>query len=88
MIVIADTSPVNYLIRSEYIWVLPELFREVLVPRAVLGELLHPRAPAEVRQFAEQLPEWIRVVDLAKPISGLDRSLGPGEREAISVALH
>ena len=37
MIVVADTSPLNYLIRSGYVWIIPELFGEVIVPQAVLN---------------------------------------------------
>lgn len=87
MIVIADTSPINYLVRSEYIWILRELFREVLIPRAVLAELRHQHAPAEVQAFAEHLPTWIRVEDVSGRVREMDPSLGPGEREAICLAL-
>jgi predicted nucleic acid-binding protein len=43
MIVVADTSPLNYLIRLDHADVLPEIYGRVLVPQAVLDELQHPR---------------------------------------------
>lgn len=87
MIVVADTSPLNYLIRSNYIWILRELFGEVSVPQAVLTELLHPNAPAEVRSFTESPPVWFKCVEVSDEVPGLPPSLGAGEREAISLAL-
>ena len=41
MIAVADTSPVCYLILIGEIDLLPKLFSQVLVPEAVLAELLH-----------------------------------------------
>jgi predicted nucleic acid-binding protein len=87
MIVVADTSPLNYLIRSGYVWILPELFGKVLVPKAVLTEMLHPQAPAEVHTFASSPPPWLECVEVGRIACGLDSSLGEGEREAISLAL-
>ena len=49
MIVAADTSPLNYLIRLGRPDVLREIYGRVLVPHAVLMEMQHPEAPAEVR---------------------------------------
>jgi len=39
MIVVADTSPLNYLIRLGRPYVLREIYGRVLVPRAVLVEM-------------------------------------------------
>ncbi len=49
MIVVADTTPLNYLIKLGYPDVLRELYGRVLVPSAVLTEMQHPEAPHEVR---------------------------------------
>jgi predicted nucleic acid-binding protein len=87
MIVVADTSPLNYLIRSGFVWILPELFGKVLVPQAVLAEMLHAQAPAEVRSFATSPPTWLECAVVGRIAPGLDPSLGYGEREAISLAL-
>ena len=87
MIVVADTSPLNYLIRSGYVWILPELFGRVIVPKAVLAEMQHPRAPEEVQAFSNSPPPWLECVEAGRIATGLDPSLGEGEREAISLAL-
>jgi predicted nucleic acid-binding protein len=87
MIVIADTSPLNYLIRSGDVWILPELFGKVLVPKAVLTEMLHPQAPSEVRSFASTPPLWLECRTVNQMAKDFAPSLGEGEREAISLAL-
>jgi predicted nucleic acid-binding protein len=54
MVVIADTSPLSYLIRIEQIEVLPQLYERVVIPESVFGELNHPRAPDAVRDWIAQ----------------------------------
>jgi predicted nucleic acid-binding protein len=49
MIVVADTTPINYLILIGEIEVLPELYGQVIIPHAVCEELLRSRAPGAVR---------------------------------------
>jgi hypothetical protein len=56
VIVIADTSPLNYLIRLGHSDILREIYGRVLVPCAVLIEMKHPEAPPEVRAWACQPP--------------------------------
>jgi predicted nucleic acid-binding protein len=82
--VVSDTSPINYLVRIGELELLPKLFGEVLIPPAVLGELQHPGAPPEVRQWALQPPSWAKIVAPVTIDQGLD--LGPGEIEAIALA--
>ena len=87
MIVVADTSPLNYLLRIGHISVLPSLYREVLLPSEVLRELRHPNAPTEVARWAGILPDWV-VVKQSKlnQLTGLD-GLDAGERAAIALAV-
>jgi predicted nucleic acid-binding protein len=87
MIVVADTSPLNYLIRLGRPKVLREIYGRVLVPRAVLIELRHAEAPPEVRAWASAPPAWLEVINVRQLDTGLPAELGPGEREAISLAL-
>ena len=47
-VVVADTSPLNYLVRIGQIEILHTLYRRVLVPPEVLGELADSGAPPEV----------------------------------------
>jgi len=85
MIVVADTGPVNYLIQSGQIDLLPQLYGSLLLPPAVHRELVHPGAPADVRRWANPLPDWARVRSPSD--NSRFSELGPGEREAISLAL-
>lgn len=84
MTVVADTSPINYLVLIGQIGVLRVLYGRVVVPPAVLTELRHKMAPESVREWAIHLPEWVAVVDTkdSAPIPGL----GAGESDAICVA--
>jgi len=87
-LVVADTSPLVYLILVDHIDVLPRLFENVLVPAAVHSELCNPLAPEAVQSWAAALPAW---VDVKQAVNLGDdpslRPLGEGERAAISLAL-
>jgi predicted nucleic acid-binding protein len=86
-LVVADTSPIFYLLSIDHIDLLPQLFGKVFVPDAVHKELCHPAAPAVVRDWVARLPVWVEVT----PVETLDdaafRPLGAGERAAITLAL-
>jgi predicted nucleic acid-binding protein len=86
MIVVADTSPLNYLILIGHIEILALIYGEVVVPQAVLEELLDDDAPAEVRAWASAHPSWLRVnsatFELDPHLDKLDR----GEQDAILLA--
>ena len=49
IVVVADTSPLNYLIQINCDHVLPALYERVFVPTAVVEELDHPKSVAAVR---------------------------------------
>ena len=87
MIVVADTSPLNCLIRLGRPDVLREIYGRVLVPHAVLMEMQHPEAPAEVRAWASAAPAWLEAMQVRQLDASLAAELGAGEREAISLAL-
>jgi predicted nucleic acid-binding protein len=87
MLVVADTSPLNYLIRLGHPEVLQEIYGRVLVPEAVLVEMRHPEAPEEVRSWALAPPDWLEQVRVRQLDATLAVELGAGEREAISLAL-
>jgi predicted nucleic acid-binding protein len=85
MIVIADTSPINYLVQIRQIDLLKQLYARTLIPPAVLSELRHPLAPRVVREWAATPPPWIEIV---KPKSALVLDqLDAGENEAIGLAI-
>jgi len=61
MLVVSDTTPLNYLILINAEHVLPSLYGSVLVPSQVIQELQDPKAPERVRAWANNLPSWIIV---------------------------
>ncbi len=85
MIVISDTSPINYLLQIGLIDLLPQLFGKVIIPQAVYAELQHPGAPQVVSDWTLNLPGWVDVQVVPVPDPSLQ--LGAGEREAITLAL-
>lgn len=86
MTAVADTSPLCYLILIGEIDLLPQLFSHVMVPRAVVEELLHEDAPTTVRSWATALPPWILLRDNpSSGTAGLER-LQVGEQCAILLA--
>ena len=84
MIVISDTSPLNYLVLIGKDHILPILFGTVLTTPAVLDELKHTKAPPAVRAWAASPPDWLAIRSPAfyPPFHGL----GPGESDAIALA--
>jgi predicted nucleic acid-binding protein len=87
MAVIADTSPLNYLLLIGAEEVLPALYRRVLIPEAVLQELRRPESPKIVAAWAARLPAWIEVVLSDAFVIGPElMDLDPGERSAIALA--
>jgi predicted nucleic acid-binding protein len=45
IVVVADTSPLNYLIQLDHVELLRRLYSRVLIPEAVLSELQREPAP-------------------------------------------
>lgn len=84
-VVVADTTPINYLILTGRPDILGLLFAEVLIPEAVLTELRHPKAPAAVNRWLQEPPAWLRVMRVRQVDETMQ--LGKGETEAISLAL-
>jgi predicted nucleic acid-binding protein len=84
MIVVSDTSPLNYLVLIGEIDILPPLFGRVLAPPEVLRELQHPQAPAPVRDWAKRPPPWLEL--RAPTMKSALGNLGAGESDAISLA--
>lgn len=86
MIVVADTSPINYLVLIEEIEILPKMYGKVVIPHAVQEELLRPIAPEIVRKWIAAAPAWLQVrTPTWTPDSSL-ANVDPGERDAILLA--
>jgi predicted nucleic acid-binding protein len=87
LIVVADTTPLNYLILMGRVEILNLLYGRVLIPDAVLQEILAPRAPLAVRAWARSLPDWVEVANVNLDTTVWPKQLGAGEVEAIHLAL-
>ena len=83
MIVVSDTSPINYLILIGYGDTLPKLFGDLYIPAAVYDELTHTNAPDVVRDWAKERISWLNI-QYAAPLS--DPKLHLGEASAIALA--
>lgn len=86
-LVVADTSPVFYLLSIDQINLLPQLFGKVFVPDAVRKELSHPATAALVREWTARLPGWVELISVEPLDDAALLPLGAGEREAITVAI-
>jgi len=87
LIVIADTSALNYLLRFQRFDLFEVLYGRIVVPVAVREEMLAAGAPAEVRAWAANFPPWVDVLAPKRIDITLPEKLGSGEREAISLAI-
>jgi hypothetical protein len=79
MTVVSNSSPLIIYERIGRLDLLRLTYEQILVPPAVSHEVFG----------ASQPPDWLRVVSLQQPLAAvvLSSAYGPGEREAISLAL-
>jgi predicted nucleic acid-binding protein len=84
-VVVADTSPLNYLVLIGEVDLLVQLYGEVLIPDIVARELGDSEAPPAVVQWASHLPPWIEVRPTPVSAERFER-LDAGERAAILLA--
>ena len=88
MLVVADTSPLPYLVLIGHEAILPTLYERVVIPPAVVADLQQSRTPELVRAWVAHSPVWLEV---RRPERVLDARqfprLGAEEREAIALAL-
>ena len=86
MLIVSDTSPVNYLVLIDEIEILPKIYGKIFLPQTVLEELKHTKAPVPVKHWTAHLPDWAEVRAPHLPASPDLGFLGSGEREAILLA--
>jgi predicted nucleic acid-binding protein len=86
MLVIADTTPLRYLVMLGQVDLLPTLFGQIIIPLAVAEELHHPKAPAAVRDWIASPPPWLDMRPSSLLPDAILLRLDPGEREAILLA--
>ena len=84
VIVVSDTTPLNYLLLIDAIDVLPALFEQVYVPPSVIVEMTRLKTPNVVRQWGKSL-----LADLPVPLPiarGLSSVTLRAERSAHALA--
>ena len=86
MIVVADTSPINYLILIGHIEILPHFYGRVLIPLSVWEELQDTHTPDTVHAWTSQPPHWLEIRALRNTPDPSLNFLDCGEREAIALA--
>lgn len=86
MIVVSDTSPLNYLVLIGQGELLHQLFGNVIIPEVVFDELQGKGAPSPILEWVQNLPSWVEIQQthlIANPLLDI---LDKGEREAILLA--
>jgi predicted nucleic acid-binding protein len=84
-VVVADTSPINYLVLIGEIRVLQQLYHRIVIPEDVFNELTDTGAPPEVHAWATQQPAWIEIRKVPSRDTVL-LDLDAGEASAIALA--
>ena len=90
-VVVADTSPINYLVLIDCVELLRDLYAEIVIPTVVLDELSALGAPPPVVSWIRSRPDWVAVRSAPEAASiqvGIyESTLGDGEAAAIRLAL-
>ncbi|NER95968.1 MAG: DUF3368 domain-containing protein [Symploca sp. SIO1B1] len=86
MIIISNTSPINYLILISHVNLLPQLFQQIIIPQAVYSELSDASAPSPVQAWIATPPDWLKIQPVNQPSDAILELLAPGERAAILLA--
>lgn len=87
MIIVSDTTPLNYLVLIDEVEILERLFGRVFIPPAVFAEFHNEGTPDKVREWADSNPSWLEVKSASDSFIRQVKNLGAGEREAIALAL-
>jgi predicted nucleic acid-binding protein len=84
-VVVADATPLHYLILIEAAEILPRLFEKIHIPTEIHDELTRAASPQQVRTWMEQAPKWLVAVQVPAADAAL-AGLDAGERSAIALA--
>ena len=87
LLVVADTSPIRYLVEIGHIGLLPQLFERIFIPSLVYDELRHPSAPAAVRAWTNSLPAWLEVLPVTMSDDPAFQALDDGEKSALTLGM-
>jgi len=88
MIVVSDTSPINYLVLCRAIDVLPRLYGQVFVPQAVITELRHANTPQPVKDWLATSPPWLTIRDPLAASASFRLDLGETAAILLAEELH
>lgn len=86
MIIVSNTSPINYLVLIEHINLLSKLFKQIIIPQEVYNELSDTAAPLPVQTWIATAPDWLKIQSVSQPSDAVVDLLDPGERAAILLA--
>ncbi len=67
MIIVSNTSPINYLILIEHINLLSKLFKQIIIPQEVYNELSDTAAPLPVQSWIVAPPDWLKIKLVSQP---------------------
>lgn len=84
--VVINASPLILLYNSDSSFVLPELFKEIMVPDAVWREIVETSNDDKAARLAPQ-SQWLKKVSVSALTDILRWDLGSGETEVLSFAL-
>ena len=87
LLVIADTSPIRYLLQIGHIDLLHSLFQTVSIPTEVACEFSHPSAPTAVQSWIQTPPGWLNVQNAPEIDDPALAALDPGEWSAIALGI-
>ena len=84
MIVVADSSPLHYLILLEQTDLLHRFYDEVVIPNSVADELRAVETPQHVTDWVTHPPSWLTLVPVTvEEVASIAGELDLGERAAI-----
>ena len=86
-LVIADTSPIRYLVQIGQLDLLALLFDSISIPTEVAEELRDTSAPSAVQAWINDPPTWLNVLEAKETDDPALQTLDPGERSAIALGI-
>lgn len=87
-VVVADATPIHYLVLIDAVDVLFDIFKKIHIPIEVCSELTSEGAPIPVRTWMQHPPAWLEIhpVTVTTSVDSSLLALDSGERAAIVLA--
>ena len=88
MLIVSDTSPIINLAAINHLYLLPDLFGQIIIPQMVYQEIVIDGA-GEPGSDDIQTAQWVKIQNCTNQdlINTLSHELDPGEAEAIALAI-